>query len=74
MGKGKSDVPGDGLYERLKFLKRAISDIQIKGMPRIDKGVIAKDDKADVIAKYGGAKHRLLVTGYGLAEVMGTDG
>lgn len=72
--KGKTDAPGDGVYERLKFLKRAISEIQIKGMTQIDKGVISKDDKKETLAKYGSPKHCLLVTGYGLSEVMGTDG
>lgn len=75
MLKGKSEsVPGDGLFERLKFLKRGMSDIQIKGMTAVDRGVISKDDKKETIAKYGGPKHQLLVTGYGLSEVMGTDG
>ena len=59
--------PGDGVYERLKALKRAIIDVQIKGLPHVDRGVITKDEKDESI-------NRLLVTGYGLAEVMGTDG
>nr|XP_019049688.1 DNA-directed RNA polymerase III subunit RPC1 [Kwoniella bestiolae CBS 10118]OCF28618.1 DNA-directed RNA polymerase III subunit RPC1 [Kwoniella bestiolae CBS 10118] len=56
-----------GIYERLKFLKRAIADIQVKGLPSVDRGVVTKDEKNDKI-------HRLLVTGYGLSEVMGTEG
>jgi DNA-directed RNA polymerase III subunit RPC1 len=51
-----------------------MSDIQIKGMTAVDRGVISKDDKKETVAKYGGPKHQLLVTGYGLSEVMGTDG
>jgi DNA-directed RNA polymerase III subunit RPC1 len=75
MMKGKAEhVPGDGLSERLKFLKRSIASIQIKGMTAVDRGVISKDDKKETIAKFGGPKHCLLVTGYGLSEVMGTDG
>lgn len=75
MLKGKnSDTPGDGLFERLKFLKRGMSNIQIKGMSKVDRGVISIDDKKEVIDRLGGPKHCLLVTGYGLSEVMGTDG
>jgi hypothetical protein len=55
------------MYERLKALKRAIPDVQVKGLPRVDRGVIAKDEKDSAV-------NRLLVTGYGLSEVMGTDG
>lgn len=57
----------DGTYERLKNLKRAIGNVQVKGLPQVDRGVITKDEKDSSI-------NRLLVTGYGLAEVMGTDG
>ncbi|RXK37437.1 DNA-directed RNA polymerase III subunit RPC1 [Tremella mesenterica] len=63
---GKGDKT-EGLYERLKALKRALPDVQIKGLPQADRGVITKDEKNQNI-------NRLLVTGYGLAEVMGTDG
>jgi DNA-directed RNA polymerase III subunit RPC1 len=55
------------MYERLKQLKRAITSVQVKGLPQVDRGVIAKDEKDSSI-------NRLLVTGYGLSEVMGTDG
>ncbi|TYJ54876.1 hypothetical protein B9479_004468 [Cryptococcus floricola] len=58
---------GNGIYERLKFLKRAIPSVQIKGLPGVDRGVVSKDEKND-------AYHRLLLTGYGLSEVMGTEG
>lgn len=57
----------DGTYERLKNLKRAIANVQVKGLPQVDRGVITKDEKDSSI-------NRLLVTGYGLSEVMGTDG
>ncbi|WVR08988.1 hypothetical protein IAU60_006048 [Kwoniella sp. DSM 27419] len=56
-----------GIYERLKYLKRAIADVQVKGLPMVDRGVVTKDEKNEKI-------HRLLVTGYGLSEVMGTEG
>lgn len=65
--KDTNENRGEGVYERLKYLKRAIPDVQIKGLPRVDRGVIAKDEKDSSV-------NRLLVTGYGLAEVMGTDG
>lgn len=64
---GKKGRENEGLYERLKALKRALPDIQIKGLPQVDRGVITKDEKNNDV-------NRLLVTGYGLAEVMGTDG
>ncbi|RSH95176.1 hypothetical protein EHS25_000262 [Saitozyma podzolica] len=63
----KDGERGEGMYERLKALKRAIPDVQVKGLPRVDRGVIAKDEKDSAV-------NRLLVTGYGLSEVMGTDG
>ena len=57
----------EGTYERVKNLKRAIVNVQVKGLPHVDRGVITKDEKRQEL-------HRLLVTGYGLAEVMGTEG
>ena len=57
----------EGIYERIKALKRAIIGVQIKGLPEVDRGVITRDEKENKFCK-------LLVTGYGLAEVMGTDG
>ncbi|EJT46834.1 DNA-directed RNA polymerase iii largest subunit [Trichosporon asahii var. asahii CBS 2479] len=57
----------DGVYERLKSLKRAIPSVQVKGLPEVDRSVITHDEK-----KKG--EYKLLVTGYGLQEVMGTDG
>jgi len=65
--KEKEKSTSEGIYERLKNLKRAIVDVQVKGLPHVDRGVITKDEKQQEI-------HHLLVTGYGLAEVMGTDG
>jgi len=63
----KGEEKGEGIYEKLKGLKRVLPNIQIKGLPQVDRGVITKDEKDNRI-------HRLLVTGYGLSEVMGTDG
>ena len=57
----------EGVYERLKALKRSIVNVQIKGLPMVDRGVITKDEKDET-------RNQLLVTGYGLSEVMGTDG
>ncbi|ORX39191.1 putative DNA-directed RNA polymerase iii largest subunit [Kockovaella imperatae] len=57
----------EGIYERIKALKRAVVDVQIKGLPQVDRGVITRDEKDN-------SRCKLLVTGYGLAEVMGTDG
>ena len=64
-----------GSYSRLKLLKRSIAGIQVKGLAKVDRGVIVKDDAEKVLAANGGLPvNRLLVTGYGLKEVMGTDG
>ncbi|WVF65454.1 hypothetical protein IAT40_000182 [Kwoniella sp. CBS 6097] len=63
----KDKANAGGIYERLKFLKRAIADIQVKGLPAADRSVVTKDEKNESI-------HRLLITGYGLSEVMGTEG
>lgn len=72
--KDKAREQGDGLYERLKTLKRSIAGIQVKGLPQADRGVVAVNEEPEAVAKYGGQSYRLLVTGYGLSEVMGTDG
>ena len=65
--KSREGFQDDGIYERLKQLKRALPSIQVKGLPQSTRGVINKNEKA-------GDKLELLVTGYGLAEVMGTEG
>lgn len=68
-------VNTDGIYERLKQLKRAIPHIQVKGLPQIRKGVISKEDfKAKPGEKPKPSKYTLLLDGYGLSEVMGIDG
>lgn len=41
--------------------------MQVKGLPNVERGVIAKDEKDQ-------NRHQLLVEGYGLAEVMGIEG
>jgi DNA-directed RNA polymerase III subunit RPC1 len=59
----------DGVYERLKFLKRALPSVQVKGLMEVNRSVIAHpEDKARA------SEVQLLVNGYGLCEVMGTDG
>jgi hypothetical protein len=58
---------GEGIYERIKLLKHAILNVQVKGLPEVNRGVISKDEKDESI-------NNLLVEGYGLAEVMGTEG
>jgi len=63
----KDKDKSEGIYERIKNLKRALPRIQVKGLPQADRAVISKDEK-----KQG--NHQLLIEGYGLAEVMGTDG
>lgn len=67
MDETKAKEKGPGVYERLKALKRAIVNVQVKGLPQVDRGVITKDEKDQDV-------HKLLATGYGLAEVMGTEG
>ncbi|KAK4688347.1 DNA-directed RNA polymerase III subunit RPC1, partial [Tremellales sp. Uapishka_1] len=67
----KDGNKADGIYERLKFLKRHIATIQVKGLPQIDRSVITEIGKLPKGAK---KQYRLLITGYGLSEVMGTEG
>lgn len=53
------------LFFRMQQLKRALPDVVIKGFPKIARAVInIRDDN----------KKELLVEGYGLKEVMSTDG
>lgn len=74
MANAEESGKGDS-YSRLKLLKRSIAGIQVKGLAKVDRGVIVKDDAPKVLAANGGLPvNRLLVTGYGLKEVMGTDG
>ncbi len=65
--KTKAGQNADGIYERLKALKRVLPGIQVKGLPQIIRGVISRNAKDESLCE-------MLVTGYGLAEVMGTDG
>ncbi|RUS34443.1 putative RPO31-DNA-directed RNA polymerase III, 160 kd subunit [Jimgerdemannia flammicorona] len=55
------------LYYNLKSLKRALPKIIIKGIPSVNRAVISEDQKRSGI-KY------LVVEGYGLLEVMTTEG
>ncbi|RSH83323.1 uncharacterized protein EHS24_007001 [Apiotrichum porosum] len=57
----------DGVYERLKYLKRLIPDVQVKGLPEVNRCVIAHPEGRN-------DEHTVLVNGYGLTQVMGTDG
>jgi DNA-directed RNA polymerase III subunit RPC1 len=59
----------DGVYERLKILKRALPSIQVKGLPEVNRSVIAHAD-----SKKRKDEFQLLVNGYGLIDVMGTEG
>lgn len=53
------------LFFRMQHLKRALPDVVIKGLPNISRAVInIRDD----------SKKELLVEGYGLKQVMSTDG
>lgn len=55
----------NALFFRMQQLKRALPDVVIKGLPNISRAVInIRDDN----------KKELLVEGYGLKEVMSTDG
>ncbi|QFZ27321.1 putative DNA-directed RNA polymerase III subunit [Clavispora lusitaniae] len=59
-----SDV-NNSLFFRMQHLKRALPDVVIKGLPNISRAVInIRDD----------SKKELLVEGYGLKDVMSTDG
>ncbi|KAK7686804.1 DNA-directed RNA polymerase III subunit [Cerrena zonata] len=61
----KSSDANNSLFFRMQQLKRQLPDIVIKGFPNISRAVInIKDDN----------KRELLVEGYGLKDVMCTDG
>ncbi|KAI5955618.1 RPO31 [Candida jiufengensis] len=61
----KTETNINALFFRMQSLKRVLPDICIKGLPQIFRAVInIKDD----------GKKELLVEGYGLKEVMNTEG
>ncbi|CAE6465940.1 unnamed protein product [Rhizoctonia solani] len=65
-------VDGEDKYYRLRQLKRILPSVVVKGIPTIQRAIINVLEK-DV----GGGKRgdkELLVEGYGLKEVMNTDG
>lgn len=67
LARAHADVRSDSnaLFFRMQHLKRALPDVVIKGLSNISRAVInIKDD----------SKKELLVEGYGLKEVMSTDG
>ncbi|KAF9436386.1 hypothetical protein BGZ76_004117 [Entomortierella beljakovae] len=56
-----------GLYFSIKQLKRALPEIIVKGLPQVNRAVINEIQ--------GGSKQKeLLVEGYGLRELMNTEG
>lgn len=60
----KAAKESEGLYYELKRLKRGLPMVIVKGIPEAIRAVIS-DDKG---------KRKLLVEGYGLRQVMNTDG
>jgi len=64
----------DGVYERLKFLKRALPSVQVKGLVEVNRSVIAHPEKKKNDPPQRKDEFQLLVNGYGLQEVMGTEG
>ncbi|SSD60927.1 DNA-directed RNA polymerase III subunit RPC1 [Saccharomycodes ludwigii] len=52
-------------FYRMQHLRRSLPDIVVKGLPEISRAVININDRG---------KRELLVEGYGLREVMATDG
>ncbi|MCD1164211.1 hypothetical protein KQY10_00895, partial [Leptospira interrogans] len=57
----------ESMYYSLKALKRVLSNVVITGLPSVVRAVISEKEGGK------GAK-QLLVEGYGLLEVMTTDG
>ncbi|KAG0246496.1 hypothetical protein BGX31_001773 [Mortierella sp. GBA43] len=55
------------LYYTIKQLKRALPDIIVKGLPQVNRAVINE-------VQGSGGKKELLVEGYGLRELMNTEG
>ncbi|ODV93801.1 hypothetical protein PACTADRAFT_51550 [Pachysolen tannophilus NRRL Y-2460] len=61
----KSDDANNSLFFRMQHLRRTLPQIAVKGLPNISRAVInIRDD----------SKKELLVEGYGLKQVMTTDG
>lgn len=61
----KNSDLSNALFFRMQHLKRALPEVVIKGLPNIARAVInIKDDN----------RNELLVEGYGLKQVMSTDG
>ncbi|KZV97740.1 beta and beta-prime subunits of DNA dependent RNA-polymerase [Exidia glandulosa HHB12029] len=65
-------VEGEGSYFRLRELRRALPDVIVKGVPSVQRAVIVKKDKEDKRGKKD--EKELIVEGYGLQEVMITEG
>ncbi|KAG8681769.1 hypothetical protein FRC08_015407 [Ceratobasidium sp. 394] len=65
-------IDGEDKYYRLRQLKRLLPSVVVKGIPTIQRAIINVLDK-DVDGCKRGDKE-LLVEGYGLKEVMNTDG
>lgn len=65
-----TDPSGNGMYYGLQSLKRALPQVIIKGIPSVKRAVISEDQGGTATAK----RYKLAVEGYGLQEVMGTEG
>ncbi|KAI0786519.1 beta and beta-prime subunits of DNA dependent RNA-polymerase [Abortiporus biennis] len=65
-------VDGQDKYYRLRELKRALPEVVVKGVPTIHRAIINIKDKDDARGKKGDKE--LLVEGYGLQQVMVTQG
>ncbi|KAF9975704.1 DNA-directed RNA polymerase III subunit [Actinomortierella ambigua] len=62
----KDTGKGD-LYYSIKNLKRALPDVIVKGLPQVNRAVINE-------IQGSGGKKELLVEGYGLRDLMNTEG
>ncbi|KAG9097222.1 hypothetical protein FRC06_007823, partial [Ceratobasidium sp. 370] len=65
-------IDGEDKYYRLRQLKRLLPSVVVKGIPTIQRAIINVLDKNVDGCKRGDKE--LLVEGYGLKEVMNTDG
>ncbi|TFY74270.1 hypothetical protein EWM64_g9743 [Hericium alpestre] len=65
-------IEGADRYYRMREIKRLLPSVVVKGVPTISRAVINKIDRDGERGKKG--DNELLVEGYGLRKVLGTEG
>ncbi len=65
-------LSGDSQYYQLRALQRALPGVVVKGIPSIQRAIINVRNKSGAAGNKGDKE--LLVEGYGLQNVMTTEG